>query len=151
MDVLWKNQPGKTGKTPRKSTFDNTSRYYLPLIFRHGNKMYIATYHADTCYNWWKYFYSWRSFLSWNTKTVICKYQLFFSYVFLTDEQHATLKRSNISHSRNVGVWGLGLYSLRRRRLTGIGIPIINLRRSDDRLRCIMGIPILIRRRLLSE
>ena len=45
----------------------------------------------------------------------------------------------------------LGLYSLRRRRLTGIGIPIINLRRSDDRLRFIMGIPILIRRHLLSE
>ena len=44
-----------------------------------------------------------------------------------------------------------GLYSLRRHRLTGIGIPIINLRRSDDRLRFIMGIPILIRRRLLSE
>ena len=47
----------------------------------------------------------------------------------------------------------LGLYSLRRRRLTGtsIGIPMVNLRRSDDRLRFIMGIPILIRRRLLSE
>ena len=45
----------------------------------------------------------------------------------------------------------LGLYSLRRRRLIGIEIPIINLRRSDDRLRFIMGIPILIRRRLLSE
>ena len=44
-----------------------------------------------------------------------------------------------------------GLNSLKRRRLTGIGIPIINLRRSDDRLRFIMGIPILIRRRLLSE
>ena len=44
-----------------------------------------------------------------------------------------------------------GLYSLRRRRLTCIGIPIINLRRSDDPLRFIMGIPILIRRRLLSE
>ena len=44
-----------------------------------------------------------------------------------------------------------GIYSLRRRRLTGIGIPIINLRRSDDRLRFIMGIPILIRRRLLNE
>ena len=44
-----------------------------------------------------------------------------------------------------------GIYSLRRRRLTGIGIPIINLRRSDVRLRFIMGIPILIRRRLLSE
>ena len=34
----------------------------------------------------------------------------------------------------------LGLYSLRRRRLTGIGIPMINLRRSDDRIRFIMGI-----------
>ena len=45
----------------------------------------------------------------------------------------------------------LGLYSLRRRRLTGMGIPMINLRRSDDRLRFIMGIPILIRWRLLSE
>ena len=37
-----------------------------------------------------------------------------------------------------------GLYSLRRRRLTGIWISIINLRRSDDRLRFIMGIPILL-------
>ena len=37
----------------------------------------------------------------------------------------------------------LGFYSLRRLHLTGIGIPIINLRRSDDRLRFIMGIPIL--------
>ena len=45
----------------------------------------------------------------------------------------------------------LGPSSLRRRRLTGIGIPIINLRRSSDRLRFIMGILILIRRRLLSE
>ena len=41
------------------------------------------------------------------------------------------------------------LYSLRRRRLTGIGIPIINLRQSDNRLRFRMGIPILIRQRLL--
>ena len=45
----------------------------------------------------------------------------------------------------------MGLYSLKGRRLTGIGIPIITLRRSDDRIRFIMGIPILIRRRLLSE
>ena len=36
----------------------------------------------------------------------------------------------------------LGLYSLRRRRLISIGIPIINLRRSSDRIRFIMGIPI---------
>ena len=47
--------------------------------------------------------------------------------------------------------WIQGLCSLRRCRLTGIGIPMINLRRSDDRLRFIMGIPILVRRRLLSE
>ena len=45
----------------------------------------------------------------------------------------------------------LGLYSLRRRRLISIGIPIINLRRSSDRLRFIMGIPIPVRRCLLSE
>ena len=45
----------------------------------------------------------------------------------------------------------LGLYSLRRRRLISIGIPIINLRRSSDRFRFIMGIPIPVRRRLLSE
>ena len=44
-----------------------------------------------------------------------------------------------------------GLYSLRRRRLISIGIPILNLRRSWDRLRFIMGIPITVRRRLLSE
>ena len=44
-----------------------------------------------------------------------------------------------------------GLYSLRRRRLISIGIPIINLRRSSDRLRFIMGIPIPVRRRLHSE
>ena len=42
----------------------------------------------------------------------------------------------------------LGLYSLC---LISIGIPIINLRRSSDRLRFIMGIPIPVRRRLLSE
>ena len=48
-------------------------------------------------------------------------------------------------------IYSQGLYSLRRRRLMGIGIPIINLRRSDDRLRFIMGIPLLIRRCLLSE
>ena len=46
---------------------------------------------------------------------------------------------------------GQALYSLRRRRLISIGIPIINLRRSSDRLRFIMGIPIPVRRRLLSE
>ena len=48
------------------------------------------------------------------------------------------------------GSMPLGLYSLRRR-LISKGIPILNLRRSSDRLRFIMGIPIPVRRRLLSE
>ena len=47
--------------------------------------------------------------------------------------------------------WRLGLYSLRRRRFISIGMPIIDLRRSSDRLRFITGIPIPVRRRLLSE
>ena len=50
-----------------------------------------------------------------------------------------------------IGYVNLGLCSLRRRRLISIGIPIINPRRSSDSLRFIMGIPIPIRRRLLSE
>ena len=45
----------------------------------------------------------------------------------------------------------LGLYSLRRRRLISIRIPIINPRRSSDRLRFIMGIPIPVRQRRLRE
>ena len=44
-----------------------------------------------------------------------------------------------------------GLYSLRRLCLISIGIPIINLRWSSDHLRFIMGIPIPVRRRVLSE
>ena len=40
----------------------------------------------------------------------------------------------------------LGLYSLRRRRFFGKGLPIINPRRSSDRLRFITGIPIPVRR-----
>ena len=44
-----------------------------------------------------------------------------------------------------------GISSLKRRSLTGIGIQIINLRRSDDRRTFIMGILIPIRRCLLSE
>ena len=40
----------------------------------------------------------------------------------------------------------------KRRRLTGMGIPIINLRPSDDRYRCLRFIiPVPIRRRLLDE
>ena len=62
---------------------------------------------------------------------------------------HGTLVPSNTISPSSMEFQGL--YSLRRRRLTGIGIPIIYLRRSDDRRRFIMGIPILIRRRLLSE
>ena len=44
-----------------------------------------------------------------------------------------------------------GLYSLRRHRLIGIGIHIINLRRSSDRLRFIIGIHIPVRRHHYSE
>ena len=47
--------------------------------------------------------------------------------------------------------WHLCLYSLRRRHLITIGIPITNLRRSSDRLRFVLGIPIPVRRRLLNE
>ena len=43
------------------------------------------------------------------------------------------------------------LYSLRKRRLSGIGIAIIKLRWSFDRLRFIMGSPIPVRRRPFSE
>ena len=65
----------------------------------------------------------------------------------------------SISHEICIRVWcalywrgyRLGLYSLRRHRLISIGIPIINLRWSSDRRRFIMGIPIPVRRRLLSE
>ena len=46
---------------------------------------------------------------------------------------------------------GQGLHSTRRYRLIGIGIPIINLRRSSDRLGFIMGIPISARWDLFSE
>ena len=44
-----------------------------------------------------------------------------------------------------------GLYSLNRHRLTCIGIPIVNWRWSDDRLRFIIGIHITIIRCLLME
>ena len=42
-----------------------------------------------------------------------------------------------------------GLYSLKTHHVTGTGIPIINPRQSDDRLRCIMGTPKPVRRRPL--
>ena len=55
-----------------------------------------------------------------------------------------------LQYTVNTRCWHQGLYSLRRI-LISIGIPIINLRRSSDRLRFIMGIPTPVRRRLLSE
>ena len=84
-------------------------------------------------------------FASWNSELFserIVLYMHFLSFLDIPSPQR-------ISNSRFVQK--LGLYSLRRRRLKGIEIPIINLRRSDDRLRFIMGIPVLIRRRHLSE
>ena len=59
-----------------------------------------------------------------------------------------------MTHPRTHQLWldtQQGLYSLRRRRLISIGIPIINLRRSSDRLRFIMGIHIPVRPRILCE
>ena len=47
--------------------------------------------------------------------------------------------------------WYRYVYWLRRRRLKGIGITIIDLRRSDDRLGFIMEIPIPVRRCHFSE
>ena len=44
-----------------------------------------------------------------------------------------------------------GLYLQKRCRLAGIGIALINLRRSNNRLKFIKGIPIQVRRCLLSE
>ena len=55
------------------------------------------------------------------------------------------------SKTEGPGIASQGLYSLRRSCLISIGIPIINLRRSSDSLRFIMGIPIPTRGRLLSE
>ena len=43
------------------------------------------------------------------------------------------------------------LYSTSRHHIIGAGIPIINLRRSLDRLRFILGIPLPVRRRILSK
>ena len=43
----------------------------------------------------------------------------------------------------------LGLYSLRRRRLTGIGIPTVSWRQPNDRLKFIVEIPLPIRRCLV--
>ena len=45
----------------------------------------------------------------------------------------------------------LGICSPRRHRFTGMGIPIINLRRSSDRLRYIMGIHIPVRKTVYLE
>ena len=45
--------------------------------------------------------------------------------------------------------WPRASIHLRRHRFINIGIPIINLRRSSDRLRFLMGIPFPVRRRLL--
>ena len=44
-----------------------------------------------------------------------------------------------------------GLCSPRRHRVIGIGIPILNLRRSSDRLRFIMGVPIPVKHSPFSE
>ena len=65
---------------------------------------------------------------------------------------HSAIERKYFHKWRTLDLYPCqGLYSFKHR-LTGTGIPIINLRWSEDRLRFIMWIPILIRRwRLLSE
>ena len=116
-------------------------------------------------------FTKWRNVSSWN----LVKAQIFEKWVYIckiTMTLHWCIDCTAVKMSakfqnnpincgfktffvvRCLSAWwvkALGLYSLRRRRLTGIGIPMINLRRSDDHLRFIMGIPILIRRHFLSE
>ena len=74
-------------------------------------------------------------------------------YVWLYLHRRHYFKNTNIGKCivTRMAIPMQGLYSLRRRRLISIGIPIINLRRSSGRLRFIMGIPIPVRRRLLSE
>ena len=63
-------------------------------------------------------------------------------FVRLTIEINGTLKR--VVHT-------LGIYSLERRRFMGIGFAILNLRRSNGCLRCMMGILLPKRQCLLSE
>ena len=78
-----------------------------------------------------------------NGETKACTKQQLNEYLF----------NGNGFHGRNdiVKLSKQGLCSLKRRRLTVLEIPIINLRRSDDRPRFIMGIPIPIRRCIISE
>ena len=56
-----------------------------------------------------------------------------------------------VRHSLILPISFRASYTLRRHCFIGVGIPIINLRRSSDLLRLIMGILIPVRRRLLSE
>ena len=74
----------------------------------------------------------------WQIAFIILKFHTFFSVKCVSK-----VLRKLLSDQR--------LCSLRRRRLIGIVIPIINLRRSDDGLRIMMGIPISIRRCLLNS
>ena len=90
-------------------------------------------------------------------------YQDIFSIVLSTHLRCLIHKRQRQKHAVSFANWlfylclpisvtgVVGHYLLKRCRLTGIEIPIINLRRSDDHLRFIMGIPISIRRCRLSE
>ena len=68
-------------------------------------------------------------------------------YILNIDTPYFT---SQVSHGLSL-LWVHGLYSLRRHCLIGIRISIINLRRSSDRLRFIMGIPLPIRWWFFSE
>ena len=87
---------------------------------------------------------------SWNMQTVLVCY---ICSEFLSDscDIFVPFSSRSIHRQRDVHKISQGLYSLRRRRLISIGIPITNLIRSSDRVRFIIGIPIPIRRRLLGE
>ena len=87
----------------------------------------------------------------WLNSLGIFQFQYIGGFMCVFDNKIQSTTYENDNFETFFGWMLQGLYSLRRPHLTGIGIPIINLRRSDDRLRFIMGISILIKRCLLSE
>ena len=74
-------------------------------------------------------------------------YIYIYIYIYISEQQQ--WKQMNLPYN---DICQPGpIFATKRHRLTGIGTPIINLRRSNDRLRFIMGIAISIRRCLRSE
>ena len=71
------------------------------------------------------------------------------SGVLFIKKQH--MKYWHLLSSHNTGMMQVPIYSLRRRLLIGIGIPIIDLRWWSHHLRFIMWISVPVKRRLFSE